>query len=234
MAFHFKHPFTCIVCGPTQSGKTYFVSKMVEHAKEVILPTPTRILWYGGGQQPMAGEMETLISAGVEVKDGLDNLQLDLAALPGTSSSSSSSSSETREATLIIIDDLMTEAGRAQEVCDLFTRGSHHGNISIVLIMQNLFHQSRCMRTISLNSQYIVLLKNPRDAAQVRYLGQQLFPGRRRLEFFVDAYKQATLRPHGYLLVDLTQTTLDEKRILSDILPQESTCGGYYFVPKRS
>jgi hypothetical protein len=26
-------------------------------------------------------------------------------------------------------------------VCDLFTKGSHHRNISVVLITQNLFHQ---------------------------------------------------------------------------------------------
>jgi hypothetical protein len=134
---------------------------------------------------------------------------------------------DTEETNLVILDDLMAEASDAKEVQDLFTKGSHHKNLSVILVTQNLFHHGRAMRTISLNAQYIILMKNPRDAAQVRYLGQQLFPG--KVPFFVDAYKQATRRPHGYLVVDLTQSTSEDKRVLSDILPDEE---GYYYQPK--
>jgi hypothetical protein len=33
-----------------------------------------------------------------------------------------------------------------KEVCDLFTKGSHHRNISVILITQNLFHHRRYSR----------------------------------------------------------------------------------------
>ena len=42
-------------------------------------------------------------------------------------------------------------------------KGSHHRNISVILITQNLFHQANYCRTISLNAKYIVLLKNARN-----------------------------------------------------------------------
>ena len=64
--------------------------------------------------------------------------------------------------TLIVLDDLMDSA-YSTKVSQLFTKGSHHRNISLVLITQNLFHQGPSSRDISLNSKYIVVFKNPRD-----------------------------------------------------------------------
>ena len=64
--------------------------------------------------------------------------------------------------TLIVLDDLMDSAYSAK-VSELFTKGSHHLNISLVLITQNVFHQGPSTRDISLNSKYIVVFKNPRD-----------------------------------------------------------------------
>jgi hypothetical protein len=63
---------------------------------------------------------------------------------------------------LIVLDDLMDTA-YSTKVSQLFTKGSHHRNISLVLITQNLFHQGPATRDISLNSKYIVVFKNPRD-----------------------------------------------------------------------
>jgi hypothetical protein len=71
----------------------------------------------------------------------------------------------------------------------------------------------------------MVLFKNPRDAGQIRHLAAQLFPG--NVKFLVEAYKKATSRPFGYLLLDFRQDTSDNLRVISDILPGEE---GYYYV----
>jgi len=42
--------------------------------------------------------------------------------------------------TLIVLDDLMDSAYYTK-VSELFTKRSHHRNISLVLITQNLFHK---------------------------------------------------------------------------------------------
>jgi hypothetical protein len=201
----FKHPFTCLVSGPTQSGKTHFVFELIKNIGYMISPVPTKVIWCFGQYQEQFAELPDF----VELSDGLGGIE------------------NVCEKSLIIIDDLMQEAGNAQDVSNLFTKGSHHRDLSVILIVQNLFHQGKIMRTISLNSHYMVLFKNPRDGGQVRYLGSQLFPG--QVKYFVDAYKQATSRPHGYLFLDLTQSRSDRQRVMSDILPDEE---GYYYVPK--
>jgi hypothetical protein len=62
---------------------------------------------------------------------------------------------------LIVLDDLMAQSGKDKRISDLFTKGSHHRNLSIVYIVQNIFHQGKEMRNISLNAHYIVLFKSP-------------------------------------------------------------------------
>ena len=76
---------------------------------------------------------------------------------------------------LIILDDLLNEV-YSKEVCHLFTKGSHHRNINVILITENLFHQAKCCKDISLNAKYIVLLKNTRDKNQFKHLVRQVYP----------------------------------------------------------
>ena len=68
---------------------------------------------------------------------------------------------------LIVLDDLMDAVVKSEEVQRLFVRGSHHLNITVIYINQNMFHQGKCARTISLNCHYLVLFKNPRDFSQL-------------------------------------------------------------------
>jgi len=98
---------------------------------------------------------------------------------------------------LVIIDDLMRESSSNEVIVDLFTKGSHHKNLSVILISQNLFHQGRRQRDIFLNANYIVF-KNPRNRAQIRHLARQVYPDDSK--FIEEAYYDATSRPrpHGF------------------------------------
>ena len=62
----------------------------------------------------------------------------------------------------LIIDDLMRDATNSKDVCELFVEGSHHINISVACILQKSFSERNENRTMSINTQYIVLFKNPR------------------------------------------------------------------------
>lgn len=83
------------------------------------------------------------------------------------------------------------------------------------------------MRDISLNSNYMVLFKNPRDARQISHLSSQMFPSLPR--YLPDAYRQATERPYGYLVIDLTQKTESDMRLVTNVFPYQKC---YYFIPK--
>ena len=120
---------------------------------------------------------------------------------------------------LIVIHDQMIEAGKDNRIVNLFTKGSHHRNLSVIYIVQNLFHQGKGKRSISLNSHYLVLFKNPRDKLQILTLAKQMYPG--RTDFFLKQYEEAVRRPYGYLLIDLKTTTRDDCRLRTNVLPGE-------------
>ena len=99
-----------------------------------------------------------------------------------------------------------------QRVASLFTKKRHHRNISVMYIVQNLFHKGKSHRTISLNAHYMVLFKNPRDESQIYSIAQQMFP--RNSTYMLQAFAAATSeKPHGYLLIDMKQQTPDRLRL---------------------
>ena len=104
-------------------------------------------------------------------------------------------------------------------MCNLFTKGSHRRNISVILITQNLFQQGKFCRDISLNAKYLVLLKNVRDSNQLMCLVRQVYPEVPKNLY--NAYLNATKRPHGYLVLDLAQDTDDRLRFRTWIFPDE-------------
>ena len=90
---------------------------------------------------------------------------------------------------LIIIDDQMIEAEKDNRIVSLFTEGSHHRNLSVIYIVQNLFHQGKGKRSISLNSHYLILFKNPRDKLQILTLAKQMYPS--ETVWFIKEYEEA-------------------------------------------
>ena len=101
------------------------------------------------------------------------------------------------------------------KVVDIFTKISHHRNILIVYLTQTLFYKNKQTRTSSLNSHYIVLFKNARNATQVANLARQMYPG--KSVFMIEAFKNATSDPYGYLLIAVKQETDDKLRLRTGI-----------------
>jgi hypothetical protein len=69
-----------------------------------------------------------------------------------------------------------------QRVASLFTKKSHHRNIIVMYIVQNLFHH----RTISLNAHYMVLYQNLTEVSQIMALAHQMYP--RRTDLFPGSF----------------------------------------------
>ena len=202
-----QHPFTCIVAGCTQSGKTVWVKSLLEKAQKTISPPPQRIIWCYGQWQPSYFDMMRTMP-GIEFNQGIPE-DIDNADYLDVS-----------QRNLIVLDDLMAQSGKDNKrISDLFTKGSHHRNLSIIYIVQNIFHQGKEMRNISLNAHYIVLFKSPRDKQQISMLARQINPG--KVQEFMRSYEDATSRPHGYLMLDLKPTTSDQDRLKTNILPGE-------------
>ena len=127
---------------------------------------------------------------------------------------------------LIVIDDLMAETD--ERVTTLFTKKSHHRNTSVLYLVQILFPINKESRTISLNSQCMVVFKNPRDASHMSHLARQMYPG--RAKFVQEAFKDARSVPYGYLLVYLKQNTPEDMRLRTTIFPDDGV--QYVYLPK--
>ena len=101
---------------------------------------------------------------------------------------------------LVVLDNLLNEA-YSREVCDLFTKGSHHRDISVILITHDVFQQGRFGTDLSLNAKYLVVFKNVPYKNQFAYLASQVYP--EDSNGLYESYVGATRNPHGYLLLDL-------------------------------
>lgn len=204
MALGFKHPFTCTVSGPTQCGKTFFIQKLLKAAPFYITPCPQRIIWVSGAGSSAEEELKHSLPKYVEFTDTIPALD----------------TFSPEENNLMVIDDMMHELGRSRDVSTLFTKGCHHRNLSVIITLQNLFHRSNEIKCIRLNSLYLVLYGNPSDKQQIQYLQRQCFP--EYPKFLSDAYnRECSAKPHGYLVLDFTQTTPSDYRVSAGIFPPE-------------
>ena len=189
-----KWPATFIVAGPSLCGKSTLVSKMVT-SPNCFDRVPTEIVIAYSRMQHLYQNLIHNSQIPIRLIDGLpENLK-------------------TKPGTLLIIDDLQNEAGKA--VSNWFTKNAHHYNTSVVYLVQNIFLKSPEHRTASLNAHYIILFKNPRDATQILHLAKQFAPNNPR--YVVDAFKQATERPYGYLMLDFKQETDDLFRLRDSV-----------------
>lgn len=170
-------------------------------------PTPDKIVWFYGIYQPLYDEISNVMFV-----EGFPNNYTEYL---GTN-------------TLFILDDLMCELGSNHTLTNLFARGSHHQNLSVIFITQNFFHKGTEMKDVRLNADYIFLFKNRRDLSQISNLGRQLYPG--LSHFFQEVYKDATRNPFSYLLIDLRNETPEEYRLRTRILPNQDQ---YYYLLKN-
>jgi hypothetical protein len=204
-----RHPFGLLVSGGTKSGKTTFVKRLLSYANVLIEPPPENITYFYAEYQDTFGEIQNLVP-GIKCTQGLPDDILD------------SINPETHN--LFIIDDMM---GESDGVISKFTKKSHHGNLSVIYIVQNLFQHGKEHRTISLNASYLCLTKNVRDASQIMHLAKQIYPS--QTEFFQQAFQLATKEAYSYLFADLTPTCPDEIRLRSGIFPTDTH---YVYQPR--
>lgn len=196
----FVHPSTFICAGPTQSGKSTWVSELITSRN--FEPSIEKVVWSYSEYQPLYEKLSRELN--IEFCKGLIDVE--------------SLDSSTRK--LYIIDDLMDESASSVSISNIFTKLSHHRNMSVVLIMQNLFPRGKSSRTLSLNANYMILFKNPRDASQINHLASQMYPG--RSDILKSAFSHATSLPNGYLFIDLRQETSDLLRLRTHVLATEN------------
>ncbi len=213
--FRLHHPFSCVISGLSNSGKTYFVKRLMENGLNMILKKIENIVYIYNCWQPLYDELLKLYD--IKFVEGIPTSLNDDHLLP------------TNKANLLILDDMMSEASGNTQVQKVFTQFVHHRNLSAIYIVQNLFAQGKSSRTISLNTNYLILFKKPRDANQVMVLGKQMYPT--NVKYFMECYQDATSQPYGYLMIDYKAKTPEQYRLRTGLLSDRQVV---YIQKKRT
>ena len=112
---------------------------------------------------------------------------------------------------LLVLDDLIAEGGEDKH--------SHHQNITVLYLCQDMFPQGKYTKSISRNAHYIVAFKNPRDQLGTKNLLLQAFPT--CWQDMMDAYQKVTERLFGYTVLDLHPSSDDMKRVFCHLMTHE-------------
>ena len=202
----FRAPFGMILSGPTGSGKTTLLLKLLKHRSTLINPPPASVLFCYGEFDDHVVQLQ---KEGITICSGLPTDAM---------------LAECEKPSLLILDDLLSQASE-RFLTKLFTKKSHHQNISVIFVTQNLYEKN--IKVARNNSQYIILTRTA-HMLQIRTLAQQLFP--RQLDYMLSAYKLASEAPYGYLLLDLHPATNPLLRLRTRIFPDDDD--RTIFLPK--
>lgn len=178
---------------------------MIDH--KLIDPWPSRIIYFYGSDW-QSGPFDYLQSKHkVNFVKGFDDSMIE--------------DLDTSKPSLIICDDLILEMKDSEAASNLFMRGSHHKNMSVILIEQSLFPKGKQSVSMKINTHYLVIFKSPADALGVATIAKQMFP-QNRGRFLIDAYHDCTREPFSYIIIDSKQETPDDVRIISQITGEAS------------
>ena len=148
-----RHPCNTLVGGPSRCGKSTWTSGFLRHADQLMHPPPRVHHYCFGAWQPAFDEMKKY----VQFHEGLPTPE-DLDQWFGPT-----------QGGLLVLDDLMEEGVNDKRALHLFSKQSHHRNISVLFLCQNLFPPGKFAKTISRNAHYIVAFKNPWDQVGIAH-----------------------------------------------------------------
>ena len=132
-----------MIAGPSQCGKTTFTKLLLQYA-DVLFERPIRKIVYCYGQwQECFQDMASQITFVEGIPEDIPAL-FPMGCRPG----------------ILVLDDLMRNCSEDERILDLFTKVSHHCDVTCIYLTQNLFPPGKFSRSISLNAHYIIAFNN--------------------------------------------------------------------------
>jgi hypothetical protein len=206
--FTFANPSSFLLAGQTRSGKTTFTLNVLRNIETLFANPECRhnVVYFYKDDQPA---FEIFKEENI-VKHWVNRL-------PTSEDIEKLTEGFEESGSIVVIDDFDLDVNA--DTANIFRNKCHHSNCVIIMLTQNIFCNQPYFREISNQVTYVIIFKNPRNAAQITCFAKQVAPG--AVPGFVAEYRKATRRPHSYLLFDTHQKTKEPYRLRSRILPHE-------------
>jgi len=186
MILKLRHPFRMIISGCSHSGKSYFTSEIIRGGSETIDKPPDIVIYCARYKSSVPNSIKHIVQfhQGLPDDDIFEKFN--------------------DKRVLVVLDDMQIDALRSDVTTNIFLFG-RHSNISVIFMLHNIFPREKNARNISLNANYLVLLKNTRDPSQILTLSRQLQP--LEPKFLSKVYFNFVNKPYSHILIDLNVDT---------------------------
>lgn len=187
----------------TASGKTQLTKKLLMRCNEIWDKPVHQIMWcYTERQQQLENELGQFAGAPIHFHEGFPE---------------GFENPDPSRHMILVLDD-MIHLCKQDKMQQVFVRGSHHQNISVIYLTQSCFAPGQ--RTISLQCKYIALMRNPRENSNLQILGRQMNGGK-NCQMLDAAIKDNASKPYSYVLIDYGQSQDDNMRIRDSFFPED-------------
>jgi len=177
-----------LVAGPSSSGKTYYVKKLILNADEVFQEPPKEILYFMQYNQPAYQDLKTSLGDKISFYDTFPE---DYQNIFGWSTRSPDS-----PPLLVVLDDLFEVIIKRPDVLKLFTGIGHHLHITVILLSQFIFGDSTLYRQINKQLTHMLIFPSVRYRSGLKTLSSQVFGNAKFLSLVAeDIRKQDPFRP---------------------------------------
>ncbi|CAB4030437.1 DNA polymerase [Paramuricea clavata] len=215
----FEHPFMMMVCGPSQSGKSYFIENIIKNHEKLITPRIDKLIYlytvdkYDSIKQHIRDNKQTSTLKTFEFIDcnqGIPSMEIIKEKLG--------------ENTLLVLDDLMvvatTDTTNLRHLNNIASRDSHHSNTFVIYVCQNLNFGSGKLRNCRVNSQYHIMCKSLTDCRDVEMIATNKKINQNKLHKILEDVGK---KQYGYIVFDGCPKGYDNARVRTGIFPNDET-----------
>ena len=202
--------FKIAIFGPSRSGKTKFLSDLLENLDEISKDKPTDVIYIFSAWQQKLTDLKTngLVTTFLEGNSDIES-ELKKHLNPNVK-------------TLVIFDDQASKKEVVEFVGNLFSIHARHSNMSVIWVSQIVFDGPN-LRNIRKNADYLVIFKCPQDCYDIQSLDKVMSRGK----VLQKIYEHVTKEPYSYIFCDVTQESIHKIKYRSHIFEEKGLIRAY-------